>query len=278
MNEYNVSDYGIFTSAVNTIQKLNQNYDTNKTVVSDVRTRISDGSVFMGPAADSAQAGCVQVDSKMNTMMSNLTTLSNYLKQACESYKTGDQAAASTVSNVGSTTASTTAKYHLEIPSNIAQAGYTVTCYGPDGWHLSGKERATPIAKNTSQEKVHNQWVASGARYKNGIAVMNINGQDHYLIATSQALGKVGDTINVNFENGQTIPCLIADAKSSHDSNYTQYGHARSDGSINVLEFEVDRQEYLAKSNPSTQKWGLEWDSSSDVKSVDNFGSILSTV
>ena len=278
MNEYNVSDYGIFTNAISTTQKLNTSIEAGKAIADECKAKLADASIFMGPAADSAQEGFTQVDAKVSTMTTNFNKIGDYLKQTSSTYQSGDQSASQSVLEVGNTstvTAPTNAKYHLDIPNSVNQAGYTVTCYGPDGWHLGGKEQATRIAKGSKQEKVHKEWVANGAKYKNGIAVMNINGQDHYLIATSQALGNVGDTINVNFKNGQTIPCLIADAKSSHDSNYTKYGHARKDGSINVLEFEVDRLKYKSSGNPSTEKWGLEWDSKSDVASIDNFGSIL---
>ena len=110
---------------------------------------------------------------------------------------------------------------------------------------------------------------------KNGIAVMNVNGQDCYLVATASAVGKVGDAINVTFKNGQSIPCIVADAKSSHDRNYSQYGHTQKNGSVNVLEFEVDRHVYRAKGNPTTNSWGLEWDSSSGVKTVNNYGTVV---
>ena len=103
---------------------------------------------------------------------------------------------------------------------------------------------------------------------------MNVNGQDHYLVATAPTLGTVGDSVNVNLENGQTIPCVIADAKSTGDSNYTTYGHGTG-GGVNILEFEVDRNVYNANGNPQTSTWGLEWDSSSDVTSVDNYGTII---
>ena len=104
---------------------------------------------------------------------------------------------------------------------------------------------------------------------------MNVNGQDCYLVATASSLGKVGDAINVTLKNGQQVPCVIADAKSSNDWNYTKYGHSDGKGSVNILEFEVDRHKYLKSGNPTTSSWGLEWDSSSGVKKVDNYGSTL---
>ncbi len=165
--------------------------------------------------------------------------------------------------------------YTLEIPDSVDQAGYTVTCYGPGGWYLGGGADPTAVASGTNQKLVHEAWLNDGGRYKDGIAVMKVNGVDHYLIATASSLGKVGDSITVNFENGQSIPCIIADAKSSGDSNYTKYGHGRPDGSVNVLEFEVDRNKFNSSGNPSTSTWGLEWDSSSDVDSVNNHGSIV---
>ena len=165
--------------------------------------------------------------------------------------------------------------FTLDIPDDVNQAGYTVTCYGPGGWYLGGGSSPTAVASGTNQKLVHNAWLNDGGRYKDGIAVINLNGVDHYLIATASSLGKVGDSITVNFKNGQSIPCIIADAKSSNDSNYTKYGHGRSDGSVNVLEFEVDRNKYNSSGNPSTDRWGLEWDSSSDVDTVNNHGSFV---
>jgi len=165
--------------------------------------------------------------------------------------------------------------FTVDVPSSVNQAGYTVTCYGEGGWYLGGGDTPTGVASGTKQKSVHEAWLADGARYKNGIAVMKVNGVDHYLIATSSTFGKVGDSVTVNFANGDSIPCIIADAKSSHDSNYTKYGHSRSNGSVNILEFEVDRHKYRSSGNPTTSKWGLEWDSSSDVKSVNNHGAVV---
>ena len=162
----------------------------------------------------------------------------------------------------------------VDIPSNIKQTGYTVTCYGKEGWWLSGKNLAK-IASGTLQESVHNLWVQNGARYKKGIAVMNVNGEERYLIATTSTLGKVGDILDVKLRDGSTLKCVVADQKSSNDSNYTKYGHASGSG-INVLEFEVDKDKYLSSGGPTTATWGLDWDSSSPVTTVQNFGSLVS--
>ena len=162
-------------------------------------------------------------------------------------------------------------EYSVSIPSSVKQSGYTVTGY--DKWIKSGKTMVW--AKGTNQRAVSEVWKSQGSKFKNGIATINVNGEDRYLIATSSTFGKVGDSVTVKLENGQSVKCVIADQKSSHDSNYTKYGHGQSNGSVNVLEFEVERSTYQAKGNPSTSKWNLEWDSSSPVTRIDNNGSVL---
>lgn len=103
---------------------------------------------------------------------------------------------------------------------------------------------------------------------------MNVDGEDHYLVATTTTFGSVGDNVTVNLDDGGSIPCVIADSKSSGDSNYTSYGHAVG-SQVNVLEFEVDRNKYNSSGNPSTSTWGLDWNSDSNVSSIDNYGSVI---
>ena len=281
MADYEVKDYGIFNDAVSTNKSYNEQVNSAETAVNEAKTTLSNSGVLMGPFADECVDKITKINVDMTGIKDSLSTMSNHIIETSSTYKAGDTAAENTISSTTTSQAGSSTKTNgnikssVEVPSSVAQAGYTVTCYGEGGWHLSGKEQATPVAKGTNQESVHNKWVADGARYKNGIAVMNVDGVDHYLVATAPTFGKVGDSITVNFENGQSVPMLIADAKSTKDSNYTTYGHGRSDGSVNILEFEVDRNVYNAKSNPRTSTWGLEWDSSSDVSSIDNYGSIL---
>ena len=162
------------------------------------------------------------------------------------------------------------------IPNDIKQGKYTVTCYESDGWHMGGSKNPTEISKSSQQKKVHNIWNEQGSNYKNGIATLNVNGTDRYLIAVSEGIGKVGDILNVNLKSGETIQCVVADAKSVDDKNYTEYGHKFSHG-VNVLEFEVKTQKYneLGQENPGSEKWPVEWDSTSPIKSVENYGSII---
>lgn len=283
MNDYQITDYGQFNTAVGTIKAYQEKVNAAKTTTQEVKTTVSDEAVFMGPVQEDCVQELTTIDSALVGIDSNFATLMQYINATYTNYKTGDQQASEQVTSIdpnsatpkAAVTTGTNAQNTVEIPDNVNQAGYTVTCYGEGGWYLGGGSKATSVAKGTKQKSVHEKWLADGARYKNGIAVINVNGQDHYLIATAPTLGSVGDNVNVTLKNGQNVPCVIADAKSTHDSNYTTYGHGRSDGSVNVLEFEVDRNVYNSKGNPTTSKWGLDWDSSSGVKTVTNYGSIV---
>ena len=161
--------------------------------------------------------------------------------------------------------------FSIDIPSSVSQSGYTVTGY--DYWIDSGNTMVW--SSGTGQRAVSNIWKEQGSRFKNGIAIVTVNGEDRYLVALAGTFGKAGDAVDIHLENGQKIPAIIGDIKSSGDSNYNKYGHGRSDGSTNVLEWEVQRSVYKANGNPTTSKWGLEWDSSSRVTRIDNEGSII---
>ena len=285
MPEYKMSDYGIFSDAVSTTNKLNESLGTSKTDIEDCKTKLNSDAVFMGPACEEAIKGLNSSCSKVELLTDNYSTIGTYLTDTATNYKAGDTAAKTNILSINSDgklelSSSSAAvskgnpKSSVSIPSDVDQAGYTVTCYGEGGWYLGGGDEATAISSGTNQESVHEKWLADGARYKNGIAVMNVDGEDHYLVATTTTFGSVGDNVTVNLDDGGSIPCVIADSKSSGDSNYTSYGHAVG-SQVNVLEFEVDRNKYNSSGNPSTSTWGLDWNSDSNVSSIDNYGSVI---
>ena len=285
MNKYKVGEYSIFEEGLASIKNLNDNLDTSKSNISNLKSKLTSDSVLMGPICDNCIEAFVNIDKRINLLTENYSKLGNYLIDTATAYKAGDEKAKNMIVTLDSNgkikiiqkgiANSGTPISSVEIPNKINQSGYTVTCYGKDGWHLGGSSKGTPIANGTGQKAVHEKWVADGARYKNGIAVLNIDGVDHYLIAVSPTYGKSGDNLTVHIKNGEEIPCVIADTKSSRDSNYTKYGHAKAGGSINILEFEVDTNKYNSSGNPTTDKWNLEWDSSSGVNKIDNYGTII---
>ena len=282
MADYKVGDYGIFNDGVGTINKLNESLGTCKTDIEACKAKLNSDAVFMGPACDEAIKGLNSSCSLVELLADNYSTIGSYLIDTANNYKAGDDSATKNILSVdskgvvsaGATKSKGNALSSVSIPKDVDQAGYTVTCYGEGGWYLGGGSEATPIAGGTNQDAVHEKWLADGARYKNGIAVIDVDGEDHYLVATTSTFGTVGDNVSVNLEDGSSVPCIIADSKSSGDSNYTSYGH-QVGSQVNVLEFEVDRNVYNSSGNPSTSSWGLDWDSNSNVDSIDNYGSII---
>ena len=159
----------------------------------------------------------------------------------------------------------------ITIPDDVKQGGYTVTGY--DYWVQSGDVMVW--ASGTNQEKVSEIWKKQGSRFKNGIAVINVDGEDRYLVAVTTIFGQVGDCIDVKLADGSVVKCIIGDSKGSGADMGSKWGHPLGDGTINVLEFEVQRSTTLELGNPTTEKWGLDWDSSQPVKSIKNLGTII---
>ena len=79
--------------------------------------------------------------------------------------------------------------------------------------------------------------------------------------------------IDVYLANGTVLPCIVADTKSTDDDNITKWGH-NDNGSISVVEFEVERATYKKyNANPSNNGWNTNWHSK--VTKIVNGGSIF---
>lgn len=275
MEDYKVEDYGAFDTAVSTTNKFNNSVEQVKAVATTSKTTVADGGSFKGPAAEGCAAALEGLSNTITGSMDNYKTINKFLNGVSENYKISDEKAKQYILSVGGESGfGTSPKSVMAIPEDLKQRGYTVTCYEADGWHLGGSSSPTGIAPGTGQEAVHNKWNEQGSNYTHDIATMDVNGKNCYLVATSEEVGKVGDVINVKLKNGQSFPAVVADQKSKHDSNYSIYGHTGG-GGTNVIEFEVKTSKYNSSGNPNTKDWGLEWDSSSGVKEIENYGSII---
>lgn len=100
--EYKISDYGIFSEGVSTIQNLTTNLETDVTTLLDCKARISDQSIFMGPISESCVAGFGKVDTKIGLLKDNFATISNYLITTSQNYQAGDTEASKEILRVGS--------------------------------------------------------------------------------------------------------------------------------------------------------------------------------
>jgi len=290
MNEFGV-DYKGFDNAISTVKTTQNDLELVKSDYDAAKKILSNDSYFMGDIADSLKIDVYpSFEKSFEAITKNLTTVSEYMGKVRDAYRLADKDSEDIMTSVGkislinedglpisSLFGGRDLGYSTSIPAEIWQSGYVVTCYEEDGWHIGASYDPTAITPGSSQEAVHDAWVKGGAKYKDGIAVLNVDGTDCYLVATSSTFGDVGDVVNVNLDNGDTIPCVIADQKNSQDSNYTEYGHLTDNGTTNVLEFEVDTDTYRSNgyTNPTTSGWGLEWNSSSAVSSIDNYGSVI---
>ncbi len=104
MEEYKVSDYGIFNNAINTTTKAITDIKNIQTTINDCSERLKDQSIFMGPCQES----CIQSIDKAildtTTLSENFNTISTYLNSVATTYQTGDQKAAETVTDATAST------------------------------------------------------------------------------------------------------------------------------------------------------------------------------
>ena len=149
---------------------------------------------------------------------------------------------------------STPLQGNILIPAGFGDV-YTVTCYGVPGWYISGEWRG--VSPGTMQDVVHNAWIAAGAFYNDGLAVLD----GRYLIACTPTFGNVGDAVTFYLQDGTPVPCVIADAKAQSVVAWdtepaNEWGHS---GGRNIVEFEVDPNYYLAYGNPGQRGWHMEF-------------------
>lgn len=91
MNDYNVSEYGIFSDAINTSAKYNESIGTAKNDIDDCKTTLSNDGVFYGPIRDQAVDGCTDVAAKATQLSQNCDTIEKYLTETATNYKAGDK-------------------------------------------------------------------------------------------------------------------------------------------------------------------------------------------
>lgn len=97
MNEYSISDYGIFSDAITTTNDCSNSVSTCKDGVNNCKTIISDESTFMGPMQEKCVTALTGLDTDCSSIISNLETMSNYLINTSATYQKGDKDAQNTL-------------------------------------------------------------------------------------------------------------------------------------------------------------------------------------
>jgi hypothetical protein len=126
----------------------------------------------------------------------------------------------------------------IQVP--VTASGYTWTGYGGSGVvYASGNSVAW--AAGTGQRSVWDLWVSKGRQYEDGIAVLDglyLAACKPYDESKTTGFGHVGDIVTFYLTDGTAIDCLIADEKGTDAAS--PWGHENGDGTINIIEFEVD--------------------------------------
>ena len=93
MEEYKVSDYGIFNNAINSTSTFTNKITSIQEAMDNSKNQLNNESVFMGPICESCIKGFSTVDGEISTLLSHLGTISNYLNETATAYKNGDSSA-----------------------------------------------------------------------------------------------------------------------------------------------------------------------------------------
>ena len=101
MNEYSISNYGIFSDAIATTNDCGNKVTTAKDAVTTCKTTISNQAVFMGPMADKCVSALTGLDTDCASIISNMSSLSSYLISTSSAYQAGDKNAGDTITNIG---------------------------------------------------------------------------------------------------------------------------------------------------------------------------------
>lgn len=96
MNEYSVSDYGIFSSAINTTNSVKTKSNEFKSSLSEVNTVISNESVFMRPVADECKTTLAGVNTEIDEVVGNFDAINTFLQQTSGNYQDADKKAGDT--------------------------------------------------------------------------------------------------------------------------------------------------------------------------------------
>lgn len=126
MEEYNITDYGIFNDAVNTIKEFNSKVESFETSLNECKTVVENDAVFMGPAADECKNSINKINTNVTTMKESLSTISSAIVEIATKYKNGDTDASSSILSVGDSSTDTTGSIKLK-DGNVIDTSTPVT-------------------------------------------------------------------------------------------------------------------------------------------------------
>ena len=126
MNEYNVSDYGIFDEANATVKKAVNNIKDIVSSIDESKKILSNESVFMGPCAESCKAPIDTAKTNVSSLGGSLNRIGAYFNSVSASYKKGDKEALNNLLNPGSDGSKTLENYGITSAASGALVSTTL--------------------------------------------------------------------------------------------------------------------------------------------------------
>lgn len=92
MNEYNISDYEIFSSAIATTSNNVKLLVEALTAIQQEVSKLQNADVFLGPLCDSAIQEWQTINSKSSDLLNGFNNISSYLNDVSAAYAAADVA------------------------------------------------------------------------------------------------------------------------------------------------------------------------------------------
>lgn len=102
MNEYEISDYGVFNDAIDCSNKYIESISSFRDVCIECKNIMGDSSVFMGPIADSCSSALNEVDVSFSGLVEDNKKINDYLISTSSNYRDGDREASSLITSTDS--------------------------------------------------------------------------------------------------------------------------------------------------------------------------------
>lgn len=126
--------------------------------------------------------------------------------------------------------------------------------------------RENEFEKDSNEEAVKELWEKDKKFSEEGLALIEVDKEERYLIRTSEKYGKVGDSIDVELEDESVIKCVIAETKDATKLDKNNFGTLRKDDSVSIISFEKSSKIEEVK---------FPWNVKSNITEITNNGSIL---
>lgn len=139
-----------------------------------------------------------------------------------------------------------TSLFLLKTGMVVQAAGYNI----PQSFKQFGSYTTIERNWHYNCRVVYNMWKSQGSKAEENIAYVEVDGERRYLIAVAATFGITGNFVNLKYDDGTVLHCLIMDEKNPHDGLGHYYADIDSDGKmehvghmengcVNVIEWEI---------------------------------------